>query len=170
MPDIKTPAVEPETQPAASESITPVATQSDTTGSDTTGSEGAPFDTSGVVAIEEAVLARLGKRNGEIRAAFGPFLGHAGVRDLMDQLIDDPKATVEQARGKLLAKLGEGAQPLAADANPKPPLAPSGEDPSQPLETRAKATWDRDPAIRAEFGQFSTYLAFRKVEIHQETQ
>lgn len=54
---------------------------------------------------------------------------------------------------------------FAADA-PKPvphaaaPEAEHDEQAAATPEERAKATWDKDAAIRAEFGKFETYLAF----------
>lgn len=39
------------------------------------------------------------------------------------------------------------------------------EDPSLPLEERAKAKWDKDEGLRAEFGgKFETYLAFERAQ------
>lgn len=41
---------------------------------------------------------------------------------------------------------------------------PSGEDKNLPVEDRAKKAWDKTPSIRAEFGEFETYLACVKGE------
>lgn len=49
--------------------------------------------------------------NGSIRAAFAPFIARPGMRELQDQCID-AALPIEQARAKLLAKMGEGAEPL----------------------------------------------------------
>ncbi|MNY47281.1 hypothetical protein D3C86_1825390 [compost metagenome] len=45
-----------------------------------------------------------------------------------------------------------------------PPAAPAAvkEDPEAPLEERAKATWDGDKDLRAEFGTFEAYHGYRK--------
>ena len=45
-----------------------------------------------------------------------------------------------------------------------PPAAPAAaeEDPEAPLEDRAKATWDGDKDLRAEFGTFEAYYGYRK--------
>lgn len=45
-----------------------------------------------------------------------------------------------------------------------PPAAPEAvkEDPEAPLEERAKATWDGDKELRAEFGTFEAYHGYRK--------
>ncbi|WP_095196936.1 S49 family peptidase [Pseudomonas sp. Irchel 3A7] len=49
---------------------------------------------------------------------------------------------------------------------PEPPKTPEskGEDADAPLEERAKATWDGDKDLRAEFGTFEAYHAYRKAE------
>src|SRR3990172_12857516 len=71
---------------------------------------------SNVVQIEQAAVAkeqaRLAKRNTDILAAAKPFMAREGIADFVNQLIVDPKITTEQAREKILAKLGEGAEPL----------------------------------------------------------
>ena len=38
------------------------------------------------------------------------------------------------------------------------------EDASLPIEERAKAEWDKDRSLHAEFGDYDTYLAYRKAE------
>lgn len=67
---------------------------------------------------------------------------------------------------------GTAAAQLAADA-PKPvPQAaaaaleakPGAEDESQPIEDRAKATWEGSPSVRQEFGTLAAYTAFRKAD------
>jgi len=55
------------------------------------------------------------KRRDEIRAAFQGFIGRPEIRELYDEVADDMQITVDQARARLLAKLGEGAEPLAGD-------------------------------------------------------
>ncbi len=57
------------------------------------------------------------------------------------------------------AKANSGIGP----ATDPQPLSP-GADASAPIEERAAAEWAKDPAIRAEFGDKDTYLAFRKAE------
>ena len=58
----------------------------------------------------------------------------------------------------------------AADAQASVPASPTsgGEqtvDASAPIEERAKAAWDKDADLRAEFGnKFDAYLAFAKAE------
>ena len=60
------------------------------------------------------VLKQEQQRRGDIRAVFKPFNGqHA---DLLDQCLDDPAITVDQARHKLLTAIGsQGPGPLGAD-------------------------------------------------------
>ena len=73
-------------------------------------------DDTNVVQIEQAAVAkeqaRLAKRNTDILAAAKPFMAREGIADFVNQIIADPKITTEQAREKILAKLGEGAEPL----------------------------------------------------------
>lgn len=59
------------------------------------------------------------------------------------------------------AQLGVDApKPVAHAAAPED--KPHVTDDSLPLEQRAQVKWDNDPAIRAEFGTFDTYLAYAK--------
>lgn len=53
------------------------------------------------------------QRRADIDAEFNPFLARAGFAELRDELQKDPKATAEAARKKILAKMAEGATPLA---------------------------------------------------------
>lgn len=68
-----------------------------------------------VVQIEQAAVARererLTARNTAIRAAAKPFLARDGIAALVEEIIADPNVTTEQAREKVLAKLGESAEP-----------------------------------------------------------
>ncbi|HYE40088.1 MAG TPA: ClpP-like prohead protease/major capsid protein fusion protein [Ramlibacter sp.] len=90
-----------------------------------TGSSGQPAPTAAPAAApavaaapapalsREQVLAQEKQRRDGIAARFAPFLAHAGVKDLLQQLQDDHTVTVEAAGARLLAKLGEGATPVA---------------------------------------------------------
>lgn len=64
--------------------------------------------------------------------------------------------------GRAASLVSEAPQPVAHAAAPTD--KPAGADPSLPIEERAKATWDADEKIRAEFGQFDTYLAYAKAQ------
>lgn len=56
-------------------------------------------------------------------------------------------------------------KPVPAAAAPDTPAAAADqEDPEAPLEERAKATWDGNKELRAEFGDFGAYHAYRKAE------
>jgi len=57
---------------------------------------------------------QLRTRNQQIRAAFRPFQADPGIRDLEAECLADPDMTADQARAKLLDKMGEGVEP----ANP----------------------------------------------------
>lgn len=64
--------------------------------------------------------------------------------------------------GRAAAIGGEAPRPVPHAAAPTD--KPAGTDLSLPIEERAKATWDADEKIRAEFGQFDTYLAYAKAD------
>lgn len=74
-----------------------------------------------VTEIEKAAQAkereRIKARNETIRAAANPFLAREGMGDYVNALLDDPSLTVEAAREKILAKLGEGAEPIGPIAS-----------------------------------------------------
>ena len=62
---------------------------------------------------------------------------------------------------------------IVADANDIPALDVTADttgdqsitvDASAPIEQQAQAKWDASPDLRAEFGKFSTYLAYRENE------
>ena len=64
--------------------------------------------------------------------------------------------------GRAASLASEAPQPVAHAAAPTD--KPASADTSLPIEERAKATWDADEKIRAEFGQFDTYLAYAKAQ------
>ncbi len=59
------------------------------------------------------------------------------------------------------AAIGAGA-PAAVPHAAAPKDQPAETDASLPIEQRAKAKWDTDAALRAEFGTVETYLAYAK--------
>ena len=63
--------------------------------------------------VEAKVVAAENERKTAIRAAFDLHPNHAGVSALLTDCLMDGTITVEAAQKKLLAKLGEGATPLA---------------------------------------------------------
>ena len=99
-----------------------------------------------------------------------------GHEALVEQLKFDGKTSgPEAAVAVLQAEQKTGAAALAALVADAPAPAPSAEAPpatplayaedeASPIEDRAKATWDHDAAIRAEFGSVESYTAFRKAE------
>lgn len=101
----------------------------------------------------------------------------AGHEDLINTLKFDGKTTGHEAAVQVLAaEKAAGTARLAAlnaDA-PRPavhaiPPAATAQtddaDASKPLPERAKAKWDKDPALRASFGgMFDAYLAAEKAE------
>lgn len=68
-----------------------------------------------VVRTEAEILAAEGNRKAAIRASFSAHLARDGVQALLDSCIDDHTVTPSNAATKLLAKLGEGVEPLAAN-------------------------------------------------------
>lgn len=65
-----------------------------------------------VATIRAQVRAEETARRTEIRQAFAGFRSREEIAALETICIDDANCTVEKARAKLLAKLGEGAEPL----------------------------------------------------------
>lgn len=95
-----------------------------------------------------------------------------GHEALIAQFKADGKTTGPEAAVAILKAEREAnatrAESFVADA-PKPvphadaPVGPSAaEDMTRPVEERARAKWDADAGIRAEFGAFETYLAYAK--------
>jgi ClpP class serine protease len=62
--------------------------------------------------------------------------------------------------GRASKLAADAPQPVAHASAPEDKSA--AEDKTLPIEERAKAKWDGDAAIRAEFGKFETFLAFAK--------
>ena len=62
---------------------------------------------------EDEVLARERERRTDIRNIYSPFIQRDGVQALLDNILDNPKVTVEQAREQLLVHLGKDSEPLA---------------------------------------------------------
>lgn len=75
-----------------------------------------------VTQIEAAARAKhaaeLKARNAELQACFKPFMARDGVAELYAQVIADPELSEEAARKRLLAKLGEGVEPLMGPRGP----------------------------------------------------
>lgn len=93
-----------------------------------------------------------------------------GHEALIEQLKADGKTTGEQAAVAVLnaekEKRKTRMQTLEDSAvKPVPPSSTdaqqfSGADPNASVEDRAKAEWDKNPAIRAEFGSVQSYTAY----------
>jgi ClpP class serine protease len=101
--------------------------------------------------------------------------GLPGHEELIASLKFDGKTTGAEAANKVIAAekskrsavlsdiRSSGAKPVPAAVAPNPVAeAPDHEDPDMPLEERAQAKWDSDKELRAEFGTFSSYHAYRK--------
>lgn len=77
-----------------------------------------PTPPANVTAIESAAEVRerdrLKARNESITAAFKPFMQRDGIAELYQSCLADTVLTSEQAGAKLLAKIGEGSEPIAA--------------------------------------------------------
>ena len=74
----------------------------------------APINQSSTVPVDNTaqVQAELNKRNADIKAVFAPF--GTTHNDLLVECLGDLSITAEQAKDKLLAKLGAGTTPSAA--------------------------------------------------------
>lgn len=59
-----------------------------------------------------AAMAALKERNREIKARFAGVMARDGVREIVDAALLDPEMTVDALSQKVLAKLGEGAEPI----------------------------------------------------------
>lgn len=74
--------------------------------------------------IEAAAVRAESERRAQIRASAQPFMQHAGMPEFIRQLEDDTSVTPAVAGHRILAKLGEGASPIAGRGRPQLP----GED------------------------------------------
>ena len=72
------------------------------------------------------------------------------------------QAEREICAGRADKLVADAPKPVAHAAAPVEGAAAAAVDASLPIEERAKAAWEKDAALRAEFGQFETYLAFAK--------
>ena len=101
-----------------------------------------------VSSIESAARAKrdaeIKARNAEIRSIFAKFMHHEGVAAVLDSVIDDPDISVEQAGKRLLAKLGEGAEPA---------MGPRGAHAEPGLDQRDKTRTAMASAILARVGK-----------------
>lgn len=68
-------------------------------------------------ATVEQVMAAISARNTAIRTVFAGFREVSGVQELEAECLADAAITEDVARGKLLAKLAAGGQPLAGNFN-----------------------------------------------------
>ncbi len=102
---------------------------------------------------EEQVKARL-EQAGKVRQV----CALARVPELAAELIAngaDEKAAMLATWNVLVSR--SEASPV--DATPAAPVSDA-----LPLATRCQAQWDRDPALRAEFGRFEFYAAYKRAE------
>ena len=97
----------------------------------------------------------------------------AGYEDMVEAAKRDGKTSPEQLALQILkAEKASGSNHLAAaaaaDAAVQIPAAPlvteSKATAGDTIEDRAKAEWDKDADLRAEFGEYDAYLAFAKAE------
>ena len=114
------------------------------------------------------------------RARIQSVLGQSmpGHEALVQTLAFDGKTTAAEAAVQILAAekskrgnaLGalktEGAQlaavPAGSQADPGAADAAPGDTSHLPIEERCKANWDKNPAIRGEFGTLESYTAYEK--------
>jgi len=111
-----------------------------------------------VASIEAAAQAKafetIKARTTEIRNMFKPFAGREGMSELEAECLDDPSMPLDTVSAKLLAKLAEGAEPIA-----KSPRIEAGEDSADKFRAAAseailvRAGIEKDAKVRAEIGQ-----------------
>lgn len=99
--------------------------------------------------------------------------GHEG---LIERLMFDGKTTGPEAAAMVIAAengkrtlhlkaIKDDAPPPVAHAVAPEAVAAAAADAALPLEDRCKRAWDRDPNLRAEFGdRYESYLAFSRAE------
>lgn len=66
--------------------------------------------------VKAETHTEINARNQAINQVFTPFMAHAGVTELHKQVLADVTISAEAARDKLLAKLGDGIEPLTPQA------------------------------------------------------
>jgi len=79
------------------------------------------------------------------------------------QVIAADKAAGAKALGNIVAAAPAAATFAAAPDAEAEAQAKTKADAGKPIDERAKATWDADATVRAEFKEFSTYLSYLKV-------
>lgn len=121
--------------------------------------------------VKEGAEAERGRLNAIEEASL------PGHEDLVAKAKSDPEMTAEKlalqivaaekARGSDFLKAAKAAEDKLPEI--KPSVAKTADenkvDPNAPVEDRAKAEWDKDPKLRAEFGDdYDAYLAFKKAD------
>lgn len=114
---------------------------------------------------------------GRIKAVLDLGAKMPGHSDLVNALAFDGKTTAaaaaialvdaEGAKKKGVLEALKGAAPAMAASPAAPDIekpAAEAEDTTLPVEERAKAAWEKDPKVRAEFTSLAAYTAFRKAE------
>ncbi len=96
----------------------------------------------------------------------------AGHEDLVAAAKADGKTTPEQLALQIIkADKAAGGRELSARENaeeesrvpPAPPRQQTSTSPDASIEDKTKAAWDKDAALRSEFGNdYASYLAFEK--------
>jgi signal peptide peptidase SppA len=110
----------------------------------------------------------------EERARVVEILEDAGLAGISLKVIQDgsdPKAALklflkhqDQVKAEALAALGVQAPPVVGTDPPKVETHTETGD-GAPIETRAKAKWDKDPKLRDQYlNRFETFLAFMRGE------
>ena len=93
-----------------------------------------------------------------------------GHEALIEEMILDGKTTPADAAIRIIqaeakqknAALENLRTDMSAVEGAVPPEATPADDKSKPVEERAQDQWDADPALKAEFSSFSSYLAYFK--------
>lgn len=125
------------------------------------------FERAKAAGYDEGLVAGAEAERARIKAVEEQLI--PGHEALIESLKWDGQTTGEQAAVQVLKAertsrenmLGNIRQDAPAQVpNPPAPTVETATD-SLPVEDRCRAEWDRDPKLRAEFGDLATYVAYR---------
>lgn len=120
-----------------------------------------------------APFARTKDDNVQVLAMFKPFAHQAGIAALQTEVLADPSLTLDAIQAKLLAKLGEGVEPLTPqNAHPhietvQDETARARARAADAILAKAGVITDRDARIKATQG--NPYMSMRLTEIARDS-
>lgn len=119
---------------------------------------GASLERDRILGIERVALPGHEKLVAELKAD-----GSTQPSAAAEKILEAEKLTRERRLDAIRQDAAAVDVPAAPSASGDP--KPVAEDANRPLEERAKAKWDSDATIRAEFGEdYASYLAWRKAD------